>query len=83
MCTNFNLNIILGLTELFYLGIFAQMGPLQQQMSLGSSCSCANDPNFAIICAFLQKFGHDLNIDIPNFKQLQEWLTKTDEGMAA
>ncbi|XP_073822555.1 uncharacterized protein [Musca autumnalis] len=48
-------------------------------MSLESGCSCANDPNFAIICAFLQKFGCDLNIDVPNFKQLQEWLTKTDE----
>ncbi|XP_061390894.1 remodeling and spacing factor 1, partial [Musca vetustissima] len=58
------------------------MGPLQQQTSLGSSCSCANDPNFAIICAFLQKFGCDLNIDIPNFKQLLEWLTKTDEVAA-
>uniref|UniRef100_A0A1I8NYU6 PHD-type domain-containing protein n=1 Tax=Stomoxys calcitrans TaxID=35570 RepID=A0A1I8NYU6_STOCA len=40
---------------------------------------CANDPNFAVICAFLQKFGGDLGLDLPNFKQLQEWLTKTDE----
>lgn len=42
--------------------------------------SCANDPDFAVICAFLQKFAHDLDLNVPNFKQMQEWLTNTDEG---
>ena len=42
--------------------------------------SCANDPDFAVICAFLQKFAKDLGIPLPNFKHLQEWLTNTDEG---
>uniref|UniRef100_A0A0K8U1U3 Remodeling and spacing factor 1 n=1 Tax=Bactrocera latifrons TaxID=174628 RepID=A0A0K8U1U3_BACLA len=41
--------------------------------------SCANDPDFAVICAFLQKFAKDLGIPLPNFKHLQEWLTNTDE----
>lgn len=42
--------------------------------------SCANDPDFAIICAFLQKFSTDLQIEHFNFKQLQEWLSDTNEG---
>lgn len=42
--------------------------------------SCANDPDFAVICAFLQKFAKDLGIPLPNFKHLQDWLTNTDEG---
>lgn len=42
--------------------------------------SCANEPDFAVICAFLQKFAHDLGVDMPNFKHLQDWLTRTDEG---
>ncbi|XP_068147457.1 microtubule-associated protein futsch [Drosophila tropicalis] len=41
--------------------------------------SCANDPNFAIICAFLQKFSKDLGLELPNFKHLQLWLTNNDE----
>lgn len=45
-----------------------------------TNINIANDPNFAVICAFLQKFGNDLGMDVPNFKHLQEWLVKTDEG---
>ncbi|XP_034134942.1 remodeling and spacing factor 1 isoform X4 [Drosophila guanche] len=41
--------------------------------------SCANDPDFAVICAFLQKFAKDLGLILPNFKHLQEWLTNNDE----
>uniref|UniRef100_A0A1A9VZS4 PHD-type domain-containing protein n=1 Tax=Glossina brevipalpis TaxID=37001 RepID=A0A1A9VZS4_9MUSC len=40
---------------------------------------CANDSDFAMICAFFQKFHKDLCLDLPNFNQLQEWLTRTDE----
>ncbi|XP_053961399.1 uncharacterized protein LOC128865269 [Anastrepha ludens] len=51
-----------------------------EEEALNSSLhSCANDPDFAVICAFLQKFSKDLGITIPNFKHLQEWLTNTDE----
>lgn len=45
-----------------------------------SLLACANDPDFAIICDFLQKFSKDLGLDLPNFKLLLQWLTKTDEG---
>ncbi|KAM7351341.1 uncharacterized protein ACRADG_004237 isoform 2-T2 [Cochliomyia hominivorax] len=41
--------------------------------------SCANDPDFAIICDFLQKFSKDLGLELPNFRLLLQWLTKTDE----
>lgn len=44
------------------------------------SSSCSNNPDFAMICAFLQKFAKDLGIELPNFKELQFWLTRTDEG---
>jgi len=42
--------------------------------------TCANDPDFAVICAFLQKFAKDLGLNLPNFKHLQEWLTNNNEG---
>lgn len=42
--------------------------------------SCMNDPNYAIICAFLQKFGSQLKIEHPNIVQLQKMIENTDEG---
>lgn len=42
--------------------------------------SCLNDPNYAIICVFLQKFGALLKIEHPNFVRLQQMLENTDEG---
>ncbi|XP_043641607.1 titin [Drosophila teissieri] len=41
--------------------------------------TCANDPDFAVICAFLQKFAKDLGLSLPNFRHLQEWLTNNNE----
>ncbi|ALC38781.1 CG8677 [Drosophila busckii] len=41
--------------------------------------TCANDPDFAVICCFMQKFAKDLGLALPNFKHLQEWLTNNDE----
>lgn len=49
--------------------------PIKQPDAL----SCLNDPNFAIICAFLQKFAGKLNITYPNFRELQQMLENTDE----
>lgn len=43
--------------------------------------SCANDPDFAVICDFLQKFSKDLGLELPNFRQLLDWFTKTNEGL--
>lgn len=42
--------------------------------------SCLNDPNFAVVCAFLQKFSTKLNIEYPNFTDLQKMIENTDEG---
>lgn len=45
-----------------------------------ATSSCLNDPNYAIICVFLQKFGPLLNIAHPNFQELQQMIENTDEG---
>lgn len=42
--------------------------------------SCLNYPDFAVICAFLQRFHKELGLELPNFKQLQEWITSTKES---
>lgn len=42
--------------------------------------SCLNDPNFAVICSFLQKFSNLCNIDYPNIDEMQKMLENTDEG---
>lgn len=44
--------------------------------------SCLNDPNYAIICDFLQKFGNQLKIEHPDFLRLQKMIENTDEGKA-
>lgn len=41
---------------------------------------CKNCPDFAIICAFLEKFHKELGMELPNFKRLQEWLTTSKES---
>lgn len=47
-----------------------------------SSSSCLNDPNYAIICVFLQKFGGQLKIEHPDFIRLQKMIENSDEGKA-
>lgn len=42
--------------------------------------SCLNDPNYAIICVFLQKFAVQLKIEHPDFVHLQQMIENTDEG---
>lgn len=42
--------------------------------------TCVNDPNFAIICAFLHKFGASCNIEYPAVNDLEKMLENTDEG---
>lgn len=39
------------------------------------------DPNFAVICAFFEKFSDLLNIEIPNFQLLEEWIEDSNESM--
>lgn len=48
----------------------------------GATSSCLNDPNYAIICVFLQKFGGHLKIEHPDFLRLQKMIENTDEGKA-
>lgn len=45
--------------------------------------SCLNDPNYAIVCVFLQKFGAQLKVEHPDFLRLQQMLENTDEGKAS
>lgn len=42
--------------------------------------SCENDPNFAVICAFLEKFGKQCGLPSIDFLELQQMLENTDEG---
>lgn len=41
---------------------------------------CVNDPNFAVICAFLEQFGVLCAIEHPNFDALQTQLENDEQG---
>lgn len=49
-------------------------------MASDSEASCISDPNFAIICGFLEKFGELCAVKHPDFLDLQEMLENTQEG---
>lgn len=42
--------------------------------------SCEEDPNFAVICAFFEKFGQLIGITDVDFCELQSMLENTYEG---
>lgn len=39
---------------------------------------CVDDPNFAVVCAFLEKFGVLCGIEYPNFNDLQTMLENSE-----
>lgn len=51
------------------------------KMASESEASCESDPNFAVICAFLEKFGVTCGITNIDFVELQEMLENTQEGV--
>ncbi|XP_066585039.1 titin homolog [Prorops nasuta] len=48
-------------------------------MASDNEASCASDPNFAVICSFLQCFGKSCGILYPDIARLQEMLENTQE----
>ncbi|XP_050499335.1 remodeling and spacing factor 1 isoform X2 [Diabrotica virgifera virgifera] len=48
-------------------------------MASDIEASCENDPNFAVICAFLEKFGPQCGLPNFDFLELQGMLENTDE----
>ena len=49
-------------------------------MASDNEASCVCDPNFAVICSFLEKFAKSCGITHPNFLELQEMLENSQEG---
>lgn len=48
-------------------------------MASDNEASCASDPNFAVICSFLECFGKSCGIVYPDIAHLQEMLENTQE----
>ncbi|KAK2585006.1 hypothetical protein KPH14_008535 [Odynerus spinipes] len=48
-------------------------------MASDNEASCASDPNFAVICSFLECFGKSCGIVYPDIARLQEMIENTQE----
>nr|CAH7761634.1 unnamed protein product [Callosobruchus chinensis] len=48
-------------------------------MASDVDASCENDPNFAVICAFFEKFGENCGLGPIDFAELQSMLENTEE----
>lgn len=49
-------------------------------MASDNEASCVSDPNFAVICSFLECFGKSCGIEYPDIKSLQKMIEDTHEG---
>lgn len=49
-------------------------------MASDVDASCENDPNFAVICAFMEKFGKQCGLPPMDMSNLQAMLENTEEG---
>lgn len=55
---------------------------LDQHINMASTTDgcCLNDPNFAVICSFINNFGDKLILPEISFEELQESLEDTKAG---
>lgn len=51
-----------------------------QKMASEKDAHCVDDPNFAIICAFLDKFAPICGVEHPNVQEMQTMLEDMEEG---
>lgn len=49
-------------------------------MAAASENDCLNDPNFAVICNFLDRYGEMIGLGDISYTDLQTWLEDTKHG---
>lgn len=50
-------------------------------MAAASENDCLNDPNFAVICNFLDRYGEMIGLGDISYADLQTWLEDTKHGV--
>lgn len=50
------------------------------KMAAASENDCLNDPNFAVICNFLDRYGEMIGLGDISYTDLQTWLEDTKHG---
>ena len=52
-------------------------------MAASDESVCLSNPNFAVICSFLDRYGDSLGLPTVGYKDLQEWIEATTFSMYA